>query len=60
MINKIKKDILRQYPHYFTMSVRKKYVCANGMTGNLLIMKKYLEKNPDDDLRQKYERQFRT
>ena len=21
-------------------------------------MKKYLEKNPDDDLRQKYERQF--
>ena len=25
---------------------------------NLLIMKKYLEKNPDDDLRQKYERQF--
>ena len=38
---------------------REKKIClCHGMTGNLLIMKKYLEKNPDDDLRQKYERQF--
>ena len=54
----IKKDILRAVSTLFHNEREKKICLCHGMTGNLLIMKKYLEKNPDDDLRQKYERQF--
>ena len=54
----IKKDILRAVSTLFHNEREKKICLCHGVTGNLLIMKKYLEKNPDDDLRQKYERQF--
>ena len=59
MINRLKKDILRAVSTLFHNEREKKICLCHGMTGKSFNYEKVIwRKNSDDDLRQKYERQF--
>ena len=54
----IKKDLRRAVNALFYGEPENKICLCHGLAGNLMVMKKYLAQNPDQNLKKEYRKQF--